>query len=360
MQLQASDLDKLRLQSLSTPHATTWTLNSPLYRLMTALEVRCGLRLTLGIPQFPSPYLCPDCGLEGDEMGIHAMTCRRSGDISRGHTLLRDTALQLFRQAGYAAEAEQGVPGHPGRRPADILVSGWRGRNLAIDFTIVAPTRASAHPSAASTTTLMDNAALEKRRESEALCLQAGWLYHPFVADCYGAMRCDTRQLVSTLIRNRSNRFFPLNPADVGRAVWSTLSGAAISRAATSLARLNLINNPAGMKLNLLQLQTSRQPATSFCSSRQSLSNANTRSAACVQQRPSMGNITSSPSNVVSTASSSSASNVGGVAVTALQRLEGASETASAQHSLPPPPTVGLATGPPELGPRPNIAALGT
>ena len=189
MQLQASELDKLRLHSLTITHATTWTLNSPLYRLLTALEVRCGLR-------FLSAYQCPDCGLEGDEMGIHAITCRRSGDISRGHTLLRDTALQLCRQAGYEAEAEQGVLGHPGSRPANILVGGWRGRNSAIDFTIITPTRPSAHPSAASTTTLMDNAALEKRRESKALCLEAGWLYHPFVAHCYGAMRYDTRQLI--------------------------------------------------------------------------------------------------------------------------------------------------------------------
>ena len=58
-------------------------------------------------------------------------------------------------------------------------------------------------------------------------------------------------------------------PTDVEHAVVrkSTLSGAAISRAATALARLTLINNPAGMRLDLLQLQTSRQPASSFCGS---------------------------------------------------------------------------------------------
>ena len=83
------------ISSSSSHSALLMPLRGLLYRLMTVLEVRCGLRLILGIPQFPSPYLCPDCGLEGDEMGIHAMTCRRSGDISRGHTLLRDTALQL-------------------------------------------------------------------------------------------------------------------------------------------------------------------------------------------------------------------------------------------------------------------------
>ena len=254
--------DQQRLQLLTTPHATTWTLNSPLFHLLPSLEFRCALRWILGIPQFNSNYICPGCRVSA--VGVHAVTCTRSGDITRGHTVLRDTVLQIMRNAGFSAEPEQQLPDHPERRPADVLVTGWKGRTLAVDFTIVTPIRASSNLPASSSTTLLDQVAGIKLRQSQALCRAAGWDFHPFVADSFGALRCDSREFVSFVIPQRSSRFFPLSSASAGRAIWSTIAAAVVRRAAAAFARLKLINAPAGMPLNLLQLQTSCWPTTSF------------------------------------------------------------------------------------------------
>ena len=57
----------------------------------------------------------------------------------------------------------------------------------------------------------------------------------PFVADAYGVLRTDARYMVSTLIQCHHSRFAPLTAAEVGRAVWSTVSAAAVARAAMQL-----------------------------------------------------------------------------------------------------------------------------
>ena len=90
-----------------------------------------------------------DSGREADPYGIHAVTCQRSGAISRAHSLLRGTAAELLAKAGITAAPEQHLPGSLDR-PADLLASSWRGRTVALDFTVITPTRAASWGSRAS------------------------------------------------------------------------------------------------------------------------------------------------------------------------------------------------------------------
>ena len=143
-------------------------------------------------------------------------------------------------------------------RPADILVTTEHGRQIALDFTVVTPTRLSSTITSTSSTTLMDQAAQQKQRKSEVQCRAVGWTFRPFVADTFGALHCDARALVSRLISRHHGKFLPLTEAEVGKAVWSTVSSAAIGRAAMQLGRLTIADKPMGLPIDALDLRTSR------------------------------------------------------------------------------------------------------
>ena len=142
---------------------------------------------------------------------------------------------------------------------------------MAIDFTVVTPTRPSSHLTSSSTTTLMDHAAAQKLRKSKEKCQVAGWHFMPFVADCYGALRCDARTFIGRFIHRYSDRFFPLNETEAGKAIWSAVSSAAISRAAFELGRLTAADRPFGMPVDVLDLQTSRMRRSTIARQQTSL-----------------------------------------------------------------------------------------
>ena len=245
-----------RLHSLSQPHATSWTLSTPLVKAQTPAEFRCGLRWILGMPLRASNYLCPYCGRQADGLGVHAVTCGATGDITRAHNALRDTVAHILTQAGYTVLKEQCIPGHPELRPADLLVLGYGPRPLALDFTVVTPVRASAP--AGQSGSLLDTAARDKIRKYRRVCDRAGWDFLPFAADTFGAVRSDARSFVNTIIYRKCDAFAPLEPHQVGQHIWSAISSAAVQRAATQLARAEARDNPAGMPLGCLDLQGAR------------------------------------------------------------------------------------------------------
>ena len=167
----ADETTKTRLNSLTTPHATAWTTCSLLVAPLSPEEFRAALRWIYGLPFRAANYQCPDCGKNADCFGLHAVTCVRSAYITRGHHALRDTMSLLYAKAGLHAEIEQPLPGRD-ERPADLLTSTTYGTPLAIDFTIVTPTRPSDcnRLPTSSTTTLLDQTAALKDRKSRELC----------------------------------------------------------------------------------------------------------------------------------------------------------------------------------------------
>ena len=65
--------------------------------------------------------------------------------------------------------------------------------------------------------------------------------------------------MISRFIKRYSTRFFPQTEAEVGKAVWTTISGATMARVALQLGRLSILDKPLGMPLNILDLFTNRQ-----------------------------------------------------------------------------------------------------
>ena len=170
---------------------------------------------------------------------------------------LRDTVAELLTRAGISTVPEQRLPNSLDR-PADLLVSSWHGCTMALDFTIITPTRASASPFSSSTTTLLDQAAKQKQQKSRQQCEAAGWRFQPFVADTCGALHAEAREFVSNFISRYHSKCAPFDEAEAGRAVWSTISAAVVSRAAQQFYMLALTDALFGLPLRALQLRTPR------------------------------------------------------------------------------------------------------
>ena len=252
--------DRLRLNSLTTPHATTWTTTPSPTTTLFPLEFRCGLLWILGLPFRPADYKCPTCGAHADMQGIHAVSCVRSGDITRGHNRLRDLLFFLLEDAGKNCTVEVSLPQAPELRPADVLVASWKGRPLAIDVTVVTPTCPSAIALSPpeGPTALLDHAAARKVTKYSVPCRAAGWDFRPFAADAYGATRADARELVRDIIKLSTARGKIYPDSLSGNQVWGAISAAAVSRAAIALAALRNVGSPLGIDLNGLQLMTAR------------------------------------------------------------------------------------------------------
>ena len=259
----ATPATKVRLESLMTPHATAWLACTPLVKVLSPDESVAAMRRSLGLKLRLHPYPCPDCGCLADPNGLHAVTCLRSGFITRGHNVLRNTAIELFRRAGVTAEAERNLPGRT-ERPADMLVWNWQGKSSAIDFTLVTPDRPSAHHACGAV--VMDSAARCKERKSADLWTAAGWDFLPFVGDTYGALRTDARNFVSSFISRYAAKFEPLTVMKAARAIWSTVSAATVARSAMQLSRLATIDKPFGSDVHSLDLLTARSAQTAHAS----------------------------------------------------------------------------------------------
>eukprot|EP00731_Ephydatia_muelleri_P023127 Em0015g710a len=109
----ASLVNKARMLSVSSPHASSW---------ITAI---------------------PSTKLVLDPLGHHAASCRHGGDVVTRHNRLRDIFVEFCRQAHLSVRVEAGFGlsrVQRNTRPADVLVQDWvRGSPAAIDITVTSP-----------------------------------------------------------------------------------------------------------------------------------------------------------------------------------------------------------------------------
>ena len=246
---------QVRLSSLQTPHAVAWTYGPSPWAELTPTAFRAGLRWVLGIPLREGGYRCPSCHAAGDASGQHAVVCRTSGAIGRGHTFLRDVLSEVCSFAGFVVAKEQHLPQHPERRPADLLIRHWHpGRDLALDMTIHSASLRSApvRISESSMVSRLDTAAAHKDRISARLCAEAGWVFQAFPADTYGALHADSRRIVSRLITKaiKANPFAA--KSRVASGIWRAISTAAVGRAARQLAEMAEYDSPLGLNVKIL------------------------------------------------------------------------------------------------------------
>ena len=99
----ADEPTQQRLNSLTTPHALAWLSSTSFVSMITQGEFAAGLKWVSGVKFRDEWPTCPDCGRQADPFGLHAITCQRSGSISRGHTALRDAIGELFAKVGIPA-----------------------------------------------------------------------------------------------------------------------------------------------------------------------------------------------------------------------------------------------------------------
>ena len=142
----ASPVNKARMLSVSSPHASSWITAIPSTRLkmhLESAEFQMAIRWWLGLKTSdasPCPF-CPDLVL--DPLGHHATSCRHGGDVVIRHNHLRDIVADFCRQAHLSVRVEAGYglsSDHSNTRPADVLVQGWdRGSPAALDITVTSP-----------------------------------------------------------------------------------------------------------------------------------------------------------------------------------------------------------------------------
>ncbi|KAL5493820.1 hypothetical protein EMCRGX_G015052 [Ephydatia muelleri] len=123
----ASLVNKARMLSVSSPHASSWITAIPSTSLklyLDSAEYQMAIRWWLGLntsEASPCPF-CPELVL--DPLGHHAASCRHGGDVVTRHNRLRDIFVEAQRNT----------------RPADVLVQDWvRGSPAAIDITVTSP-----------------------------------------------------------------------------------------------------------------------------------------------------------------------------------------------------------------------------
>jgi len=183
------------------------------------------MRWKLGLPLLPNPpHTCPKCGEPQDPLGDHAVRCRKNGLWQR-HNDLCTTFSSILDLAGYSYRLEAHAPSR--RRPADILISGWRGgSSLAVDFTI-RHVDGAWHSEAVSQA--LKEAERSKRIENRPSCDAMGWLFEPFAASPFGIFSPAAHTIISRLINEvlvhqAQEDGSPDPAADIFRTLWGDIS----------------------------------------------------------------------------------------------------------------------------------------
>ena len=84
---------------------------------------------------------CPACGRFSDKEGHHAIGCAVNGERIARHNDLCNVLFRTAQKAnlGPAREYRGLIPGSAAR-PADIFLRNWvRGRDAALDLTVISP-----------------------------------------------------------------------------------------------------------------------------------------------------------------------------------------------------------------------------
>ena len=136
--------DRVRLSGVAKPRAGAWLNVVPSPGLGLSLhphEFRCAALYRVGAPIFEKDAPCPACGRPSDAQGNHAIACAVNGERISRHNELCNILFRTAQKAnlGPAREFRGLIPGSSAR-PADIFLRNWeRGRDAALDVTVISP-----------------------------------------------------------------------------------------------------------------------------------------------------------------------------------------------------------------------------
>ena len=105
------------------------------------MELRCSSLYRLGAPIFEQDALCPACGRQSDKHGHHAIACAVNGERIARHNNLCNVLFRTAQKANLGPQREfRGLIPGSAARPADLFLRNWeRGRDAALDLTVISP-----------------------------------------------------------------------------------------------------------------------------------------------------------------------------------------------------------------------------
>ena len=206
-----STIDKARLSGVFKKHSGDW-LNahpSPTFGLaMHPQEFRSAALYRLGAPIFEQDNPCPACGRPSDRFGHHAIACGVHGERISRHNEICNILFKTAQKAGLgpAREFRGLIPG-TAARPADVFLRSWdRGKDAALDVTVITP---------------LQSAVVDREAQESGYALQYAW--DRKMRNAFDA--CDAQRI----------SFIPLPVETFGG--WHPIAERQISRLGRELAR---------------------------------------------------------------------------------------------------------------------------
>ena len=194
-----------RLASVGLPHSGDWlnVLPNPALGLaMDPAEFIVSVKYRLGVKVFSTAGQCPACPIQSDDLGDHAISCGYAGERIARHDRLRDALFSAAQQGclGPTREDRALLPGSDSR-PADVLIPNWtRGRDTALDVTVVNPLQAAMVDRAAVTAGHgLAEAYKRKMTKAGEACRQAGLTFIPMPMETLGGWHEQTELQVKKL-----------------------------------------------------------------------------------------------------------------------------------------------------------------
>ena len=203
----SSVADKVRLLSVSSPHAASWLSVVPSENLGLHLDppvFQVAIKWWLGLDTSEGSQcaLCPGSTL--DHLGHHAVTCKYGGDVVSRHNRIRDILVETCRQAHIGVKVEVGnnlSRDHSKTRPADILLPNWfLGRTAALDVSITSPLNpVTLLEAGVSATAAAQATEARKHQANDPKCSELGWVCVPMVVETYGAWGKEATAIISSV-----------------------------------------------------------------------------------------------------------------------------------------------------------------
>ena len=230
LKTQGTARDQIRLISQEGPIASAWLNVTPsraTNSLLSDTDFRSLCRYWLGLPILPdgSTAKCPLCGLTVDPFGDHFTNCKNNGPTRR-HNALRDAWSNLLSTAAISLRREA-VSGN-GQRPADILLLNWdKGRDVAVDFTIVSPLTLDALPLSVEVTKRhlahAEEAKYAKERNTLS-CTDMRWGMQPAAFSPWGGAGPSAKHLLYETIKRCSSDCHGFSAENKSREFRETIS----------------------------------------------------------------------------------------------------------------------------------------
>jgi hypothetical protein len=201
-----------RLRSLSGSHALEWLNVVPSTNLgfkLTNQQFQALIAWVLG-QKINFPSIC-NCGLPLDPLGIHATTCKISGDLIARHNSVRDCIEVFVKECGFTAELEKaGVLGDvkDKRRPADVYIYNYSlNKDYCLDVAVTSPTQDKYLDKSSEVDgyAASDYHSFKFRKYSEQVEAE-GHVYLPIVVETYGRWSASALDFFQTLARKYSDK----------------------------------------------------------------------------------------------------------------------------------------------------------